>query len=453
MEISGSGDIGDRSTSDLVVRLRTESGRDEWLYCHSSVLTDKCKYFSERLSETWPTLQIIDSRNCVDVFCQDSDIDHHVNLLRLLYVLTDDPLECIPHGVTNVLGILKVAVNLSCSQLIPACVQYIEAVPWEEAEEDEILKIIPKIGSLAEPILGRLKPVDKSIVEKIFVSAVQFATSSPHLDSNHIKASAQDQIEYLLTEEDDDEPLLTPGDDILSLLRDSMKRLFYKFDDRLNSLLQMPLQSISEGNEMKLFESHLSDLSWAFLILNKLDMLPEFISHWVDGSEKVLQIFERLMSSEDGVTTEASLKAIEASAKVLEAISYGTVILPTQRRLQNVKQWLPFVRKMRPVIDKASSSENQKVKLDGDLWQSLEASFVSIILGLPSGDQAGIIMEWLSDANVRYPDLREVFEMWCHRARMAKKRFGNIAGNPSDGVITNIVAGGGTNDNMDDSLA
>ncbi|CAN1772461.1 BTB/POZ domain-containing protein At3g05675 [Linum perenne] len=447
--MQGDGSIGDRSTSDLVVRLRTDSGRDEWLYCHSTVLIEKCKYFADRLSESWPTLQIIDSRNCVDVFCLDSDIDHYVNLLRLLYVVADDPLECMSHGVGNVLGILQVAVKLGCGKLIPYCVQYLEAVPWEEADEEEILKIVPGIGSQAEAILSRLQPVDKSKVERIFLSAVQFATALPTLDLNHVKASAQDQIEYMLTEEDDDEPLLTSDDEIASVLRDSMKGLFSKFDNRLDALLQMPLQSISEANEMKLFDSHLSDLAWAFQILNKLEMMPEFVSHWVAASDKVLQIFEKL-NLEDGIL-EASLKAIEVSSKVLEAISYGTVILPTRTRHHIVKIWLPFARETRPAADNASSNtENQKLKLDGEVWQSLESSLVSIVQGLPSEDQAEIIVEWLSNANIRYPDLREVFEMWCLRARMAKRRFGSKTGNPSNGVSDKV---GMASDGMDDALS
>ncbi|KAF9597037.1 hypothetical protein IFM89_015192 [Coptis chinensis] len=55
--------IGNKSTSDVVVRIRTQEGRDEWLYCHSHVLVKKTKYFADRLSENWPTCKILDSRH------------------------------------------------------------------------------------------------------------------------------------------------------------------------------------------------------------------------------------------------------------------------------------------------------------------------------------------------------------------------------------------------------
>uniref|UniRef100_A0A2P2K385 BTB/POZ domain-containing protein At3g05675-like isoform X2 n=1 Tax=Rhizophora mucronata TaxID=61149 RepID=A0A2P2K385_RHIMU len=206
--------IGDRSTSDVVVRLRTQDGRDDWFYCHSHVLVEKSNYFADRLSENWPTCQILDSRNCVEVYCQELDVDHHVNFLRLLYLI-DGPSDDIGYGVMNALGILQVAVKLGCPQIITACVNYLEAVPWEEAEEEEILRIIPGMGSLAGPILARLQPVSPSAIRRIFLRAIRFATSSPPLPLNDLKTSAQEQLEYMLTE-DDDAPLLTADHEIKS---------------------------------------------------------------------------------------------------------------------------------------------------------------------------------------------------------------------------------------------
>ncbi|KAJ0954069.1 putative chromatin remodeling & transcription regulator BTB-POZ family [Helianthus annuus] len=132
--------IGDRSTSDVVARLRTPDGRDEWIYCHSHILITKSKYFADRLSETWPTCQILDSRNCVEVYCEEHDFDHYITVLRLFYITNVSVTDICP-GVKNTLGILQVAVNLGCPEIIAMCVDYLEASPWEEAEEEEILKL------------------------------------------------------------------------------------------------------------------------------------------------------------------------------------------------------------------------------------------------------------------------------------------------------------------------
>ncbi|XP_061362466.1 BTB/POZ domain-containing protein At3g05675 isoform X1 [Gastrolobium bilobum] len=414
--------IGNRSTSDVVVRLRTQEGRDDWLYCHSGILIKNCKYFADRLSENWPTCQILDSRNCVDVYCQESDFDYHVNLIRLLYIVIDGSVDDLWHGVRNALGILKVAVDLGCPQIITACVNYLEAVTWEEAEEEEILKIVPRMGLQAEPILARLQPVTQSAIINIFLSAIRFATSSPPPSMDDLKSSAQEQIEYMLTE-DDDAPLLTADDNIKVEVKECVNSLFSKFNNSLIALFCGSTESLSKAGNIQLLQSYLTDLSWVYQILIKLEIMREFVDYWFDASEKIVKVLEQGSSTTEVI--EIKLRAIEVTSKVLEAIGYGTVILPTAKRLQVLKVWLPFVRVTKPLIDSAKMNcENDVVlKVDDELWQSLESTFVSIILALPSGDQAEVLTEWLENKYIRYPDLTEAFEVWCYRSKVAKRRL------------------------------
>ncbi|CAF2126381.1 unnamed protein product [Brassica napus] len=409
--------FGDRSTSDIVVRLRNEEGRDDWIYCHSKILTEKSRYFADRLSDKWPTCKILDSRYCVEVICQESDYDHHINLLRLLYVVSDDvPEDQLCHNVKSALGILCVAKELDCPLIVTACVNYLEAVPWEEGEEEEMLRVVPMIGPEAEPVLARLQPVDPSAVAGIFSSGFRFATSSPPQPLCDIKASAQEQIEYMITE-DDDAPLLIADEGIKLEVKECVKSLFARFFQCLEEV------SSKNGLSLKMV---VSDLSWAFQILTKMEMVRDFVVTWVDTSEKLVKVVEAMEAAAE--TVEIRVKVTEVTSKVVEAIGYGTVILPTVKRLQMVKLWLPFVRETKPLVDSAGSNQEEdkeegvRCKIDGEIWQALESSFVSIILALPSSDQAEILTEWLSKNGV-YPDLTEAFEVWCFRSKVAKRRL------------------------------
>lgn len=416
--------IGDRSTSDVVVRLRTQEGRDDWFYCHSHILIEKSKYFAERLSEDWPTCQILDSRNCVEVYCQESECDHHVSALRLLYVTAESMLSTW-HGVRNALGILQVAVGLGCQQIAHACVEYLEAVPWEEAEEEEILRIIPRLGSLAEPILARIRPVDRIAVVGIFLSAIRFATSSPPPSLNELKSAAQEQLEYMLTE-DDDAPLLTADDGIKSEVKKCVSSLLVKFYNELESMFDGPTDLESKAEEKRILLFLLSDLVWACQILAKLEMMKDFVYPWVEISDRILKAMEGVGPNTD--ILEINLGVIEVTAKVLEAIAYGNVILPMTKRLHMVKAWLPFVRRTKPLLDHCNSDDWSSFKMDNELWPSLESSFVSLVITLSSGDQAQILADWLSGEHVRYPDLMEAFEVWCYRSKVAKRRMALIGG-------------------------
>lgn len=418
--------IGDKSTSDIVVRVRTQEGRDDWFYCHSWILVEKSKYFADRLSENWPTCQILDSRHCVEVYCEESEFNHQVTLLRLLYSTVESSVPNKYHGVRNALGILQVAVELGCQQIVCECVDYLEAVPWEEAEEEDILRITPNLGEQAERILARLQPVNITAITGVFLSAIRFATSSPSLSMQDLKISAQEQLEYMLTE-DDDAPLLAANSEIKNEARSCSRSLLTRFYALLEteSSICVPNKLVIHTDVLSALQSHLSDLAWACQILTKLEALREFVESWVDASERILKALE--CGAPELSVLETMVKIIEVAAKVLEAIAYGTVILPTAKRLHMIKLWLPYVRTTKPLVDSVTDSDDTPpFKIEGELWQNLESAFVSILLALPSTDQADILTKWLSDEHIRYPDLTEAFEVWCYRSKVAKRRLESI---------------------------
>ncbi|RVW14839.1 BTB/POZ domain-containing protein [Vitis vinifera] len=114
--------LGDRSTSDITVRLTNREGRPEWFYSHSSILINKSKFFADQLSH-------LDSTACIEIHCSDFDYDHHVSLLRLLYLPEDSVVDSFD-SVKTAIGILQVAVALHCEEITRSCIQYLEAIPW-----------------------------------------------------------------------------------------------------------------------------------------------------------------------------------------------------------------------------------------------------------------------------------------------------------------------------------
>ncbi|KAG6555440.1 hypothetical protein Mapa_002668 [Marchantia paleacea] len=256
------GKLGDRSSSDVIVRLRTVDGKDDWLYCHSSILCEHSKYFAARLSDDWPTYHLLDSRNCIELFCSESDVDHHITLLRLLYA-KEETLAEMWHNVKNALGILKVATKLGCDGMVDKCMQYLEAVPWEENEEEEILKTLPMLGSSMFPVLARIQPVDAEAVRNVFISAIRVATlperkSSEALENfpSELKAAAQEQVEYMLVE-DEDAPLLVADESVKIELKKCFSELFEGFKLELTALLP-------EVDWLKTEQARYPDLTEAF---------------------------------------------------------------------------------------------------------------------------------------------------------------------------------------------
>ncbi|XP_057969062.1 BTB/POZ domain-containing protein At3g05675-like [Malania oleifera] len=406
-------ELGDRNTSDITVSLRNKEGKPEWFFSHSSILIKKSKFFADRLSHPCCT--------CIEIHCSDVDYDHHVNLLRLLYL----PTELLPYSLDSVrsaVGILEVAVAFHCEEITQSCIEFLEAIPWEDKEEEEILKTVLKLGPIAMPILARILPVDLSATKSVFVSAVRFATSTggsclPFGDE--LKTSAREQVEYMLGE-DEDMPLVTADEEVKSEVKLGLSQIFSSFEKELSSLL-LESDVPSEATENRILQS-LADLEWVCSILPKMDLMKDFVSNWTETSGSILGVVED--EKLDSLMWGLKVKLIEVTGKVLEAVGYGNVILPATSRVQLLKTWLPYIRKMKPLLDlKVSEEMNFPYKMDEDLCQSIEGAIVSLLLALPSNDQADILADWIKTEQVRYPDLSEAFEVWCYRTKSAKRRL------------------------------
>lgn len=417
--------IGDLATSDVVVRLRTPEGRDEWLYCHSGVLAAGSRYFADRLSDDWPTCQILGSRYCVEVHCQELDLSPHVTALRLLYAAE----PCSRFGVRGALGVLQAAAHLACPRVAAACVDYLESAPWDEADEEEILRTIPCLGPQYECVLARLRPIDPAPVAGILLSAFRHATST-RSPPQELKSAAQEQLEYMLTE-DDDAPLLAFDDDIVrSQVKDCVAALLSRFSGFMSSILMEQGEApLGHGYAEVQQELHslVSDISWVCQILSKLEMMKCVVVYWIGVSSDVVEAVDKACGGIGCLKTR--LKVIEVSAKVLEAIAFGNIVLPTEKRCDAVNVWIGFARRTKPLVghpehdDDDGDAEAPKINLDSEVWQSLESAIVSIVLTLPSNSQADILSDWLQSKHAKYPDLTEAFEVWCYRSKAAKRRL------------------------------
>jgi len=268
-------------------------------------------------------------------------------------------------------------------------------------------------------------------VTRIFLSAFRHATrSSAAGPARELKSAAQEQLEYMLTE-DDDAPLIALDNvNVKSQVKDCVTGLLSRFSDFLSSVLTKHKETSLVGDIGDLqqeLHTFVCDISWVCQILSKLEMMKCIVLYWVGVSSDVVEAVEVVCPGYDYLKT--SLKVVEVSAKVLEAVAFGNIVLPTEKRHHMVNVWITFSRTTKSLIvqadhdDDDGDAETPKANLDNDVWQGLESAIVSIVLTLPSNSQAEILSEWLQSKHVRYPDLTEAFEAWCYRSKVAKRRL------------------------------
>lgn len=270
--------------------------------------------------------------------------------------------------------------------------------------------------------MDKTQPADLNATKNVLVAAIRVATSSsvsyPPF-SDQLKTSAQEQVEYMLVE-DEDTPLITADVDLQSEVRIGLSKILTLFTKELNSLMSDSNPS-SEAAENQVLHS-LVDLEWMFSILPKMDLLRDFVLAWVEISDFVLRVVQD--NKFDSIIWGVKVKLIQVTGKVLEAVGYGNVLLPAPARVQLLKVWLPFIRKMKPMLDSKGVVEiGFSYKMDDDLCQSIEGAILSLVLALPSNDQADVLADWMQTDQLRYPDLSEAFEVWCFRTKSAKRRL------------------------------
>ncbi|WOL15446.1 BTB/POZ domain-containing protein [Canna indica] len=425
--------FGDQTMSDVTVCLKNIDGKPEWFPCHSVILKRHSQYFADLLSKGHPSYQSIESNNCIEVHCTQNEYESYVKLLKLLY-LPEESVSDSWESVKSVLGVLRASVALQCRAIIQSCILYLEAVPWEEDEEEEIVRLAPSLGPDAQPLLARMQPVDSNATKNVLLSAIHFATttaSSLPPFTDELKTSAQEQVEYMLLE-DEDTPLVAVDEEVKSEVSTGLSRMFTKLETVLN-MLSSGFDESPEAAEQQLLQS-LSDLEWMCNILPKMEMMKEFVSGWAYISDRMLGVIQDDKYSSSLWSVKAKL--IEMTGKALDAIGYGSVVLPAPFRLHFLKTWLPYIRKLKPLLDaKSLEDESFPYKMDNDLCQNIEGAITSLVLALPSNDQADILADWMKKIEqLNYPDLTEAFEVWCYRTKTAKRRVMvglKEAGNPT----------------------
>lgn len=283
--------------------------------------------------------------------------------------------------------------------------------------------------------INKIKPIDLSTTRDIFVSAIRFAMSieGPCFPfGDELRVSAQEQVDYMLGE-DEDTATVMADDEVKSVVRMGVCNIIHSFEMDLSSLLLDPALEFETADNRIM--KRVSDLEWMCNVLPKMDLMKNFVSNWATISSKILGIIED--KKIDHVMWGLKVKLIEVTCKVLEAVGYGSVILPAPCRVQLLKTWFPYVRKMKPLLDsKAIEEIGFPYKMDEDLCQTIEGAIVSLVLTLPSNDQADILADWIRSREVGYPDLSEAFEVWCYRTKSAKRRLVEGLDSHSDAAIS-----------------
>lgn len=380
----------------------TVSGQDGFkvsMNVDRKVLAVQSRFFAEKLRRDGPVSHNVE-------ICDCDDVEVYVETVILMY--SDDlGKKLIREHVVKVLGLLKVSVAIMFDEGIKACLEYLEAVPWTEEEEEKVILLLSEL---------HLHESASRVLQRI---SVEPSTSSP--------ATPDDIFLRLLTcvlQGKDDKARREMKTLISRLLREDSsnhrnlysnrihvsRATLYHLCHRCLTSLILCLSEVTSTDEdrpnrgdlMKEISREADSMQWIVDILIDKRIGDEFVKLWADQKE--------LAVLHSKIPTMYRHEISKITAQLCIAIGRGQILVPKDIRLTLLSTWLEALYDDFGWMKRASRSIDKKLVEDG-LSQT--------ILTLPLGQQQTILLKWFDrflNKGDDCPNIQGAFEIWWRRA-------------------------------------
>ncbi|KZV40323.1 BTB/POZ domain-containing protein-like [Dorcoceras hygrometricum] len=432
------GVFNDAATADVILRLHADRGApifvssgtssDEknpevtvdraeiHVYLHSPVLC-RSKYFAASLSDRWQHKDDCSSeksrkqyRFSLSVPGTADSIDNYVKVLQLLY--SDDLLSSIS-SVSTVLSILPIALELLFEDCIKACVKFLEAVPWNEDEEEKILDLIPLLSNEESiELLARVSPAKSDSSEEMLHGLVRTAIyNSPSMASG--KAFVVKLLKDFSSKELARRVLYKEFEKNLRIVKQAMEE-YSSPDFRANRLEPEAIQKVNLYTAMN-YGKHLLWLVERMLELKVADSAAKAWSELASFTADLHRAFRE--GPWRNMLPGLPSVVLRCTSKLSNAVATGSVLATRQVRMNLVRDWLPVL-----IICKDKDKESVSSPLGPNhkaLYLELEESFLRIISTLPMSDSQDLLQQCLrfsTRVGDDCPHLVAAFTTWFRRA-------------------------------------
>lgn len=309
-------------------------------------------------------------------------------------------------GVSRAIALLEVASSIMFDRGIRSCLEYIEAVPWNENEEEKLKNLFARCTfdeALSNDVLARLQTQDRSSSEDLTVQLIQSVASSTN---NVARKDMQSLINGLLSKSS------VYRKDLSGLNKGGLYQVCCSCMNLLVELFMEDLEpKRSTERARKVLESkpmiervskQSENLNWLFEILVNNDMAENFVELWAK-QEELIMIHEK-------ASPMYRYELSRISASVFIALGTGRVQCPSDLRSQLFHGWFAPMLTDFGWLQRCSKGLDVRV---------LEDSLGQALLTLPLQQQHSLLEEWFqcfSSRGTECPNLSRAFEVWWRRS-------------------------------------
>ncbi|KAJ7978369.1 BTB/POZ domain-containing protein [Quillaja saponaria] len=429
--------FNDSTTADVLLRLFVDnvsldstsgshsvdpsSSSDLHVYLHSHIL-QRSKYFSALLSDRWIGKSLTeyaenDSSDSDKLFRLNLSVpptpgsfQSHLTVLELLY--TNDFCNTI-HSASTALDLLPIALELLFEECVGSCVNFLEAVPWTEAEEKRVLNLIPFLREEeSKELLSRVSPVKEESCEEMLEGLI-LSVIHNYPNMAFVKAFVAKILRDFSSSESAKRVLEKAFMTCLKTVKESLEE-YSSPDFRWDHNETEAIQRLNLHTAM----TNGRHLLWLVERMIELRVADTAVKEWSEQAAFTADL-QRAFQDDAWRNIVPGLPAVvlRCTCKLANAVAAGTILAAKQVRKKLVKDWLPVLIVCKDNVSPMSPS-NKTLYLD------LEETFLKIISTLPMSDAQELLQKCLSFStrNVEdCPHLVTAFNTWFRRAAHPSK--------------------------------
>lgn len=393
--------FNDSESSDVKLTLSSKDGLSVTLNVHRQILVAHSRFFAAKLSDRWSKQQrslphLVEISDC-------DDVEIYMETLRLMYC-KDLKRKLMKESVSKVLGILKVSAAIVFDAGMLSCLEYLEAVPWTEEEEDRVSSLLAQLqleSIGAGEVLKRISAEDSTVSasEDVLVKLLQLVLKGTD-------EKARREIKALISKMLRENASLSR--DLFDVSKDSLYRACNTcLDSLVHHFMQasstdfMERASEDRGLIVNQIAREADNLHWILDILIDRQIADDFVRMWANQAE--------LAALHSKIPTMYRYEVSCLTGRLCIALGKGQVLVPKDIRFTLLQAWLQPLYNDFGWMRRACKSLDRKVVEDG---------ISQAILTLPLRQQQGILLSWFDrflSSGDDCPNLQRAFEVWWRR--------------------------------------
>lgn len=387
--------FNDPGSSDIKLTLSSKDGFSVDLCVHRQILVGHSRFFAGKFAAKNHRGNVGDTTPFAVEIADCEDVEVYIETLRLMYC-KDLRRKLMREDVPKVLGILKVSAAIGFDAGVLSCLEYLEAAPWAEDEEEKVASLLSELhleGIGASEVLKRVSlDVTAQMEENINENEVLLKLLNVVLEGKDEKARRE--MKGLVSK------MLRENANHNDLRKES---LYSACDGCLQRLCQHFLQAAASNlQDVSQIARQADNLHWILDILIDRQIAEDFLKTWASQSE--------MSNAHSRVPPVHRFEISRVTARLFVGIGKGQLLASKDVRCLLLQTWLV------PFYDDFGWMRRASKGLDRHL---IEDGLSSTILTLPLSWQQEILLAWFDrflNSGEDCPNIQRGFEVWWRRA-------------------------------------